>query len=67
MTLTQRSSLALLTTVQLESVVDRARRMAREAKAEEGANSTGHRARLEYLHGCLEELATRSNRSAVAA
>lgn len=64
MTLTQRSSLALLTTDQLESVVRGARAKAREAKLEEGANSIGHRARLEYLHGTLEELATRSNRSA---
>ena len=64
MTTAQRSSLALLTTAQLESVGDRARRMAREAKAEEGANSIGHRARLEYLHGVLAELADRSNRRA---
>lgn len=61
MTITQRSSLALLTTAQLENVVRDARTLAREAKAEEGANSIGHRARLEYLRGCLEELATRSN------
>lgn len=57
MTTAQRSSLCLLTTVQLESVVARARIMAREAKAEEGANSTDNSAPLPFTPLARWELA----------
>jgi hypothetical protein len=60
MTLTQRSSLALLTTAQLESLVARARESVRLERGVD-RNSPSHREASRYLRGCLEELATRSN------
>lgn len=60
MTLTQRSSLALLTTRQLESVAGRARESVRTERSV-FRNGPSHREASRYLHMVLEELETRSN------